>query len=134
MVKTQEITALTYSEVDRKTDLLAATVQAAQAPAVTAKIDSVLFYNPATQSYGTTPPTITIGQQFGVAVYGKNTSSGYLHMYAVITAKAPDGSTSTQTTEILTVAAGYSAQWLASWTANAVGNHTVTIVLYAEAA
>ena len=123
------VAALADPEVDRRTGLVAAMVTA---PDAQGQIAEVLLWNPDTGLWQSTPPTMMVGQQFGVTVYATHTKAYAMNMYVVVTATAPDGSSDTQTLAAVRVDPGYTALWTQKWTANAVGEHTVDIVLYAE--
>ncbi len=120
-----------YSEADRETDLLAATVIAP----VGGQIAQVRFWNPNTGAWQDTAPTINLGQQLGVLTYVTNPAAYAMNMKVEVVLKAPDGATNKQTSNIKKIPVGVGQDTLplpANWVADLTGSYTVTILLYAE--
>ena len=104
------------------------------AGAVSGEISTVYLWNANTGTWETLPPTITSGQEAGVGGVASNTS-GYvenMRLDAVVT--APDGTQTTLTGDVVSVAGGGSYQQVHLWVCDQVGVYKVTLVLYAELA
>ena len=95
------------------------------APAVSGRFEPApRFWNPATGTYQTTPPTVLPGQKVGVVFYGKNTSSYRQRMRV-------DCNGRTGTTKV--VDPGMVTSWEFQWDAPTTpGDIVVTAKLYAE--
>jgi len=82
------------------------------------------FWNPATNRYEDTPPTVLPGQTIGIVFYGKNTSDYPQRMRVDC-----DG----RTGSVQTIQPGYVGAWEFQWSApTTLGDVTVTAKLYAE--
>ena len=92
------------------------------------------FYNPNTDQVQETPPTITVGQEAGVVAFYINNGQSTQNMRLDMMVKAPDGTETTFTGEILVTDPTVTNWQFTTWVCDQVGDYKVTLILYAELA
>ena len=95
-------------------------------------IESWLLWNPSTQQYQQTPPSIALGQEAGVVGYCRNTSaqSQLMRMDAIVI--PPQGASTTIEGEPLSVVSNGILEQGMVWTCENEGIYRATLVLHAE--
>lgn len=93
-------------------------------------IVSIELWDPASGSYGGTPPSILQGQEAGVRVTAHNGHPYPARLRVDVAVAAPDGSHATQWGVEQNVAAGANAIWEARWACPQTGTYAAAVALY----
>ena len=102
--------------------------------AVSGEIYLYRFYNPNIDQVQDTPPTITVAQEAGIVAFYLNNGQSTQNMRLDMVVKAPDGTETTLTGEVLVTDPGVTSWQFNTWVCDQVGDYKVTLILYAELA
>ncbi len=89
------------------------------------------YWNPTTGAFQSSPPGLTLGQTGIVRFLVTNNTGSTLYIRSEADIRKPDGSSSRQVGETLSVAAGASQEWGFFFTADQVGTWQHNVAVYA---
>ena len=109
------------------------TIGVATSPEGEGEIDEVLFWNPATEEFQATVPTVFLGQDIGVRVHYVNSSTVYrMTMYLNGVVTGPSGIESSQDGDSAVFIPGTGAYVALMWVADLLGTYSIVLSLYSE--